>query len=213
MISCIIPLKSREKVKLRLSPLLSWEERINLTKFMLEDILETLKSFNLNIFVVTPDNYFEEFLRKYGVKVIKEEREEGVNSAVEKANKICIKEGFKASLVIPSDVPLISKEDINLALEGLEEFIGVIISPSFRLDGTNLLLRSPPNIIPTYYDNDSFFNHLKVSLKKGLKVRVIITRNLCLDIDSPEDLKEFLKVKVNKKSYSYAHQVYKKVLL
>jgi len=213
MISCIIPLKSREKVKIRLSSILSWEERINLTRFMLEDILETLKSFNLDVFIVTPDDYFEEFFKKYGVKVIKEEREEGVNSAVEKANQICIKEGFKASLVIPSDVPLISKEDVKLVLEGLEEFKGVIISPSFRLDGTNLLLRSPPNIIPTYYDNDSFFNHLKASLKEGLKVRIIITRNLCLDIDSPEDLEEFLKVKVNKKSYSYVNQVYKKALL
>ncbi|MEM4312412.1 MAG: 2-phospho-L-lactate guanylyltransferase [Nitrososphaerales archaeon] len=207
VIYCIIPLKSKRKVKLRLSSVLNLDERIKLTLYMLEDILEVLQSSKIikKLFIVTPDKDFSEFFKGYkNVEVLKEERDEGVNLAVRKANKVCMEDNAIGSLVIPSDIPLISEKELKIIEDFLE---GVIISPSLRLDGTNLLLRIPPNSIPTYYDNNSFYNHLNASLKKKISTKIFLSRNLCLDIDSIEDVKEFLSIKVDKKSYHYLSRI------
>src|SRR5215217_7611084 len=81
-----------------------------------------------------------------------EEKERGVNSAVALADSYCMKKAADATMVIPHDLPLLNSTDISKACELAEnESRCIVICPSLRYDGTNMLLRKPPSIIATFY--------------------------------------------------------------
>ena len=66
------------------------------------------------------------------------------------------------------------------------------ICPSKRFDGTNILLRKPPGVIKTFYDDNSYANHLKEAKKLNIPIESLDYANLRFDIDTKEDLIEFL---------------------
>ena len=97
--------------------------------------------------------------------------------------------GFDKSIVIPIDLPLLSTKD----LEGIIKFSGkfekgICIVPSQRYDGTNILLRKPNLIIDTFYDNNSFYNHIKKTLEKKKVVKIFNYEKLMIDLDTIEDV-------------------------
>ena len=64
----------------------------------------------------------------------------------------------------------------------------VIITPSRREDGTNLLFRNPPGIIQTSYDSNSYFTHLKMIKDNNLQYSIYLEDAIRLDLDEPEDI-------------------------
>ena len=65
----------------------------------------------------------------------------------------------------------------------------VIITPSRKKNGTNLLFRSPPDIIGTSYDNNSYFKHLDMIKVRNLQHWIYLEDSIRLDLDEPEDIK------------------------
>lgn len=194
----IIPVKKFENGKTRLSSLLDADDRIHLSGLMLADTLSALagaKSLqHNNIVVVSGDRRAEEIAAKRGARFIREDRESGVNSAVELADCYCTDQGADATIVIPQDLPLLDPYDIDMACDMAEnEKSCIVICPSLRYDGTNLLLRKPPFAIKTYYDNDSYQAHIKSASKAGIAVKLYFSRKLMVDIDTPEDARQLAK--------------------
>ena len=64
----------------------------------------------------------------------------------------------------------------------------VIITPSKSKNGTNLLFRSPPDIIGTSYDENSYFNHLDMIKNKKLRCMKYLEDSISLDLDEPKDI-------------------------
>ena len=64
----------------------------------------------------------------------------------------------------------------------------VIITPSRREDGTNLLFRNPPDIIQTSYDDNSYSTHLKTIKDNNLQYLIYLEDVIRLDLDEPEDI-------------------------
>ena len=89
--------------------------------------------------------------------------------------------------MLPSDLPLLTLEDLDqlydLALAGE----GVTLAPSHD-GGTNALLLRPPQAIAYSFGDGSFAQYIALAAAAGLPCHVYNSSTLALDIDHPEDL-------------------------
>lgn len=192
----VVPVKKFENSKMRLSTMLSADDRIQLSVLMLDDTLSVLAGAQSlqQIVVVSSDRRAEEIAEKHGAQFLREEKESGVNSAVEMADRYCMDLKADATLVIPQDIPLLDALDVDMVCDMAEnEDSCIVICPSLRYDGTNLLLRKPPSVIKTYYDSDSYETHVKAANKLGVSVKLFFSKRLMSDIDTPEDARQLAK--------------------
>jgi 2-phospho-L-lactate guanylyltransferase (CobY/MobA/RfbA family) len=91
------------------------------------------------------------------------------------------------------------------------DICSVLICPSYKFDGTNLLVRNPVNIFEnTRYDYGSFQGHLEASIKAGANTKVLLCTRLMIDLDTPEDLQLVLSGNISlNKSISYLRKIMK----
>lgn len=192
----IVPVKTFENAKTRLSPTLSATDRVRLSELMLNDTLSVLGGLQSlqQVVVVSADSRAEEIAVTHSVKFLYEEKECGVNSAVALADNYSINQGADATVVIPQDLPLLDAVDVAMACELAEgEDRCIVICPSLRYDGTNLLIRRPPSAIKTYYDSDSYETHIKAARSLGIPVKLFLSKRLMYDIDTAEDARQLAK--------------------
>jgi 2-phospho-L-lactate guanylyltransferase len=191
-IFAIVPVKQFENAKTRLSEILSLDERISLSSIMLEETLQVLAATPglQEVVVVSSDRRAGELASRTGAAFLHEEKDSGVNAAVEIGNAYSIGKSADATLVIPQDIPLMGSNEIVMACSLAErETRCVVISPSLRYDGTNLLLRKPPDAIPTSFDRNSYENHIASANKRGIPAKLFLSKNVMIDIDTPDDVK------------------------
>jgi 2-phospho-L-lactate/phosphoenolpyruvate guanylyltransferase len=196
-IAAVIPVKNLHYAKSRLSTILTLQQREKLVLFLFNITIRTLKKsqFISEIIVVSSDKTIERFSFKNGLKFIKD-FDNGVNNAVILADHYCIDNDIDANIIIPHDLPFISFKEIDYICNISEKYPKcVIICPSKRFDGTNILFRKPPTVITTFYDNNSYLNHLKETQKFNIPIESLNFDNLMFDIDTKEDLFEFLYCK------------------
>lgn len=193
----IVPVKRFENAKSRLSSMLDTQDRITLSSLMLEDTLQILSVAPplTQVIIVSADKRADEIATKHGATFLPEEKEKGVNSAVALADGYCIeKEAADATIVIPHDLPLLDSIVISKACELAEkESTCIVICPSVRYDGTNMLLRKPPSVIGTFYETDSYNMHVRTAIKLGIPVKPLLSKSLMYDIDTPEDALQLIK--------------------
>jgi 2-phospho-L-lactate/phosphoenolpyruvate guanylyltransferase len=205
-IFAIVPVKRFENAKMRLSSMLDIDDRIRLSSLMLDYTLQVLASVPslTQVIVVSEDNRAEEMASKHGANFLREEKESGVNSAVAVADSYCIKEDADATMVIPHDLPLLDAVDISRASDlAKNESRCIVICPSLRHDGTNMLLRKPPSVIGTFYDSDSYNMHVKSAIKLGVSVKFFFSKTIMYDIDTPEDARGLAKESADAKTLQF----------
>ncbi len=202
MISIIIPVKRLESTKSRLASILSKEQRIELSIYLLEDLLRIINTCNIfDVIIVGSDQTIERLASSFNVRFILDQGE-GVNNAVRLADSHIDK--FEASMIVPLDLPLLEPIDL-IMIEDISKSIkkGIIITPSYRLDGTNILLRKPSLVMQTYYDMDSYLIHIQKAKEQGLEIKILLNDRLMHDLDSIEDIDYLINSRSNKKSISY----------
>ena len=190
-IAVIIPVKTFSNAKTRLD--LSPQKIELLCKIMLEEILQ-ITSISPRIektIVVTKERHAIEIAEKFNATVIKDEKEESVNSAVALADKYLLENNFDASIVLPQDIPYIKTQDIDFMLNYIAPPNFAIIVPSRRFDGTNALVRMPIDLMKTHYDEDSYKIHMNTAKNHTLNVAMVFVKRIMWDVDNKEDL-EFL---------------------
>jgi 2-phospho-L-lactate guanylyltransferase len=196
-IFAIVPVKSFENAKSRFGSLLSTHERIRLSGMLLERTICTLKKVSSiqEILVVSTDSRIREVARKYGVTFLEEFKEAGVNSAVGLADEFCISARADASLVLPIDLPLIFPEDIDIMCKTVPLNDNcVLLCPSYKFDGSNVLLRKPCNIIRASYDENSYPKHVLAGIKNNVNTRILYLNRLMIDIDTVNDIEKMLSI-------------------
>jgi 2-phospho-L-lactate guanylyltransferase len=70
----------------------------------------------------------------------------------------------------------------------------VILCPSYKFDGSNVLLRKPCNIIRTSYDENSYPKHVLAGIKNNVNTRVLYLIRLMIDIDTVNDIEKMLSM-------------------
>jgi len=188
-IAAIIPVKTFSNAKTRLD--LSPSQIEDLCKVMLEEILNII-SISPQIektIIVTKEEKAIAIGEKFNAVIIKDEKEESVNSAVALADKYLLENDFHASIVFPQDIPFIKTQDIDFMLNYKTHPNFAIIVPSRRFDGTNALVRMPIDLMKTHYDEDSYKIHMNTAKEHTLNVAMVFVKRIMLDIDNVEDLK------------------------
>jgi len=190
-IAAIIPVKTFSNAKTRLD--LSPQKIEELCKIMLEEILHTVSISHQikETIIVTKEEKAIEIGKRFNVIIIRDEKEESVNSAVALADKYLLENKFDASVVFPQDIPYIKTQDIDFMLNYMAQPNFAIIVPSRRFDGTNALVRMPIDLMKTHYDEDSYKIHMNTAKKHTLNVAMVFVKRIMWDVDNKEDL-EFL---------------------
>ena len=187
-IGAIIPVKtfSRAKTRLGLSP----EKTEQICKLMLESVLDSVTKSDVikKTVLVSKDEDALSIGKKFGAIGIYDESEQGVNSAVLLADNYFTKEGFEGTIVFPQDIPLIQSSDIHTLYQMRTSDRCVLVVPSRKFDGTNALFRTPPCVMETHYDEDSYKIHLSTAEKRNANSSLVLIRRIMLDIDDQSDL-------------------------
>jgi 2-phospho-L-lactate guanylyltransferase len=189
----IVPIKSFDSVKKRLSSALSPDERRMLMLAMARDVLTALsRSQQLaGVLIVSRAPEADALAQTFGTERFAESPDAKLPGALTQAAAYLV-ESLKATgvLIVPADVPLVSAEEID---DLLTQHQAVSIAPDADRIGTNALVCSPPDAIPYIFDGTSFAPHIDAAKAAGVEPRVVESPGFGLDIDIPGDLVELLR--------------------
>lgn len=193
MIFALLPVKAPQNAKQRLSGVYSRDQRETLARAMFEHVLATLCTVNglARIVVVTSDEFAAARARAAGVEVFEEEEQLSHSASADRAAKNAMAMGAATVILVPIDVPLVTKDEIESLVA--EAGPGVIIVPSADGTGTNALVRTPPDVIPSCFGPDSFRKHSDHAVAARVPCKVMRPAGLLQDVDTPEDVAAVLE--------------------
>jgi len=187
----LVPVKNLTAAKQRLSPILSPEERLALAQAMCEDVLEALAQWRKRpaVAVVTSDPFARALAARFGFDVIADGENSSETNAIEIATTVCRERGAASTLVVPADIPLIESAELQRIADAAPRG-GAVLVPDAAGRGTNAAWRSPADLFPLRFGNDSFLPHLASAKATGLPCVVMELPGIARDVDRPEDLFE-----------------------
>jgi 2-phospho-L-lactate guanylyltransferase len=187
-----VPVKSLGHGKSRLAPVLTPLERGALTLAMFEDVLDaTLSLEGWETWVVSGDESVLEIALARRARAIVEERP-SLRGAIEQVEEEASARGVDALAIVPSDLPLLTGAALTRALHTLGP---VVLAPAADERGTNLLLRRPPDAIPSRFGPDSYRRHLEIAAERDLPTAVVERDELAFDLDDPDDILTVLEAR------------------
>ena len=206
MIFAVLPVKSPQNAKQRLSGFLSAAQRETLARILFR---QTFASLCLaegidRVAVVTSDPQIAGHGRRFGAVVFEENEQVSHSVSADAACLRAMQLGATTVLLVPIDVPLATPGDFSrlAAAAAPDPQAGpqptsaiqtkLILVPSADGTGTNALARTPPNVIESRFGPCSCRAHLDQARAKSVHSEVLHLRGLMFDIDTPEDVAELL---------------------
>ena len=185
----IVPVKPLRRGKSRLAGILTEDERTDLNRALLQHTLQILSEWREvdEVLVVSRDPQVLTIARNYGARTVREDGQPELNTALKRATVIAQVYATRGVLVLPADLPLISREDALALVERATDPPVVVIAPDRHGKGTNALLISPAGLIEYDFGEDSFQRHCELVKKAGARLEIVNLHSLGLDLDSPED--------------------------
>lgn len=186
----IVPVKPLRRGKSRLSSSLSDEQRAELNRMLLERTVRTLLDLKEveEVLVVSRDSSALAIARDLGARTVQEDGAPTLNTALTRAAAVAQGYASHGVLVLPADLPLLSRQDVLALLERAVDPPVVVIAPDRHDKGTNALLLSPANLIEYDFGGDSFRRHCERARRAGARLEIVRLPSLALDLDLPEDL-------------------------
>ncbi len=184
-------MKRLDRAKQRLSTHLSGDERRRVAEALLEDALSLCGTVEfLEWWVVSDDPYVLSEANGRGLATF-EDPGEGLNAAVSAAVVAVAAAGAESVTVIPSDAPLAFRGDlVDLLDTGATSEI--VLVPSQRDGGTNGMYITPPELLRPTFGEGSLRRHLEQAERESRRCALLSLPRLALDIDTVEDIREFL---------------------
>jgi len=186
----IVPVKSLRRGKTRLAGVLSEDEREMLNLSLLSHTMNVLRQVSeiQQILVVSSDTAVLALAREQGARTVMEDGHPGLNTALHRATMVAQVYGAQGVLIIPSDLPLLTKEDVEEIINQADISPVIVIAPDRRNEGTNALLVKPTGLIDYQFGDNSFPKHTEQAKKFHINLKIITSPTLGLDLDFPEDL-------------------------
>lgn len=181
------------KTKTRLEPILSKELCVKLQTTFIKDIYGNIKNMGIDIIVNYSDHGDLEILKNImhkGVYFLKQEGKD-LGEKMHNAISFALRE-YRNVVLIGSDLPLISKKDIEVAFKVLETK-DIVISPTY--DGGYYLIgmkEENKDIFNIMYSTSSVFEETIDKIKN--KGKSYGKGNIQLDIDDRDDFFRLYKI-------------------
>jgi 2-phospho-L-lactate guanylyltransferase len=190
----VVPVKPFALAKQRLASALGPAERDLLARVMLHDVLSAIAASRRSLeglLVVTPDDDVATVADRHGATVLRETRASGLNEALTLALGYLSNMGNPAMLVVPTDLPQLSADAINVAVTMLQA-PRVVTLVRARDGGTNLFGCRPAGLIPPSFGPGSFESYCRAARIVGVEPTVVERPELDTDLDCESDLDAFL---------------------
>ena len=206
----IVPVKPFTEGKSRLGGCVSPQERHTLNRDLLTRTLGVIRLARVDakIVVVSRDNDALDAATRLGSHALTEEPpapqppetgprllatapELRLNAALTQAARYVVARGATKALILPTDIPNLTAEDVRTVASPRGGGPQIIIAPS-RDGGTNALFLQPAQAIPFAFGRGSFQRHRRLAEEAGIPVRVVESASLLFDIDLPEDYREVI---------------------
>ncbi len=186
----IVPVKPLRRGKSRLASALSEDERTELNRSLLQNTLKTFAEVREieEVLVISRDPQVLAIARQYGARTVREDGQPELNTALKRATVIAQVYATRGVLVLPADLPLVTREDLLTLIERAGEPPGLVIAPDRHGTGTNALLVSPVGLIEYDFGENSFQRHCQRAREAGARLEIVNLPTLGLDLDLPEDL-------------------------
>jgi 2-phospho-L-lactate/phosphoenolpyruvate guanylyltransferase len=184
-----VPVKSLERAKGRLAPVLSPPERAALTLAMLCDALDAcLRQDGWETCVVSPDPGLLEVSARMGASPFHDDSGTLLAALRQVESRVA---GPRAELaVLLADVPTVTVASLR---EALAVDAAVVAAPASSDGGTNLLIRWPPTVIPARFGPNSFGRHRWAARRARVTFEEVRDPALAFDVDRPADLVALLE--------------------
>lgn len=191
----LIAAKELTFAKTRLGSRLGAEERRVLADAMFRDVLAAATSSRIadHVAVVSSDRSLLDLAQAAGALLIDEEFPRGLNTAVRLATGALIAEGARTVVTLLSDIPLVTGEDIDRVFEAIPRAPGVVLVPSRDRTGTNMIARTPGDVLPTRFGSNSLARHLGECRRLNLACELVNLPRPAVDLDLVADLIEFMR--------------------
>lgn len=201
MLGLVIPVKMLDSTKMRLSASLDPDQRRRLTLAMLADVLRATEHIPHRI-VVTKDPDAEAVAIANGCTICVDPGV-GLNGALDSAGLLAMSMEVGRLLVIPSDVPTVTRSDL---VEMVNTNTEVVIARS-KDGGTNGLLRSPADVIPAMFGPQSASAHAREAARRGVPTVTLDLPSLANDIDDMTGLAELAALDDDTQSSRFARSI------
>jgi 2-phospho-L-lactate guanylyltransferase len=176
MLTAVVPMKSMELAKTRLSGLLDATGRHALARQMLDHVLATLREAGLDIIHVASAD----------------EGTGDLNTDVTAAARRVQEEGAQELLLVMADLPYLAASDIAALVEAGRT--SDIVIAEAKDGGTNALLLRPPTVLKFAFTTGrpSAQFHADHARNVGIAPTIVRRPGLARDIDTPDDLKSLV---------------------
>ena len=182
----VVPAKPFSQSKTRLSPLLSLEQRVTLSRSLFLRTVKLAKQVG-DVVVVSRDRTVRQLAKQSGAWSLVEAGDT-LNVAIAQAIEWVTARGGQTALILPTDLPLLTFADLREVVNLGDTPPCVVIAPCHRGDGTNALLLSPPNKINVMFGQNSFNKHQQAALAAGVEPLIYRSPTIAFDLDLPEDV-------------------------
>jgi 2-phospho-L-lactate/phosphoenolpyruvate guanylyltransferase len=195
----IVPVKPLRRGKSRLAGTLSEDERAELNQSLLQHTLNTLTDIKEleQVLVISRDPHALTIARQHGARTVREDGQPELNTALTRATVVAKVHATRGVLILPADLPLISREDVLTLIEKAADPPVVVIAPDRHGKGTNALLISPSGLIEYDFGENSFQRHCELARRAGARLEIVDLPSLGLDLDLPEDLEIIRELEKN----------------
>ena len=186
----IVPVKPLRRGKSRLAGALSEEERTELNRSLLKNTLRAFADLKEveEVLVISRDPLALSIARQYGARTVREDGQPELNTALRRATVIAQVYATRGVLILPADLPLVTRDDVLTLIERAGDPPVVVIAPDRHGTGTNALLISPAGLIEYDFGDNSFQLHCQRAREAGARLEIVNLPTLGLDLDLPEDL-------------------------
>ena len=190
----ILPAKSFDRAKRRLSPGLQLGRHRALIEAMFTDALIAIgrTASVTQTFVVTADQTAARLAVGYGSDVI-DDTADSHSGAAALGIARALELGATRALLIPGDCPLLDPTELDSLLARPVSGRSALIVPDRHGEGTNALLLSPPDVLTPAFGEGSRQRHVDLAIAQGATPEIVEVPSLGLDIDTPKDLEALVE--------------------
>ncbi len=186
----LVPIKALINAKQRLKPVLTQNQRQQLSKAMAHDVLNALSSIpNLALSVCAGDDYGVELAHKFNAALIHDSElpYAGLDAIATFFTQRMASQGYSHAMLVHADIPLLNTSTLEKVFESAASHDVVLVTDRHG-EGTNIVSWRLGSGFVTNFGADSRARHLTQCAELSLRVREIHCDNTALDIDTPSDL-------------------------
>ncbi len=191
----IVPVKSLQQTKGRLTAVLTPTQRAQLTCRLLRQTINSLHAVpQINtILVVTQDKTIAQLAESQQAIVIAEQSNEGLIEAVTLGKQFAANHRAQYLLILPSDLPFLSAANIETFISNTNtnRKDEILICSDQQQQGTNALFMPATRPFQFHYGPNSYQRHLAEAQRQQIIIRTINIPSLQFDLDTEADWHQY----------------------